>query len=1585
MRTSRVLPAVSILLLALLVALGMRHARQQAAAAADPAGRQLAERLGRTIERFVGERIAAITTLAADYESPRLDDPAERDRHAHVLRDVYPEFATVEHVTAAGIVDHISPLAGNEAGLGLDVKRFPERYRLLERARETRQPQVSDLLDLVQGGEGIVVIVPISRGGFAAATVRPQTVVERAVRPVTGDLPLHIEDAGGRALLPADATAPETLLTELRIPVGSTEWRLRLPTLVSAGGADTRTYEGLLITLGLLLAAVVLVDSERGRRRQLQLEAQARDLAREHDRLSSLLDQIPALVVFAEGPGGRSLRVSRACAEITGMPPRADGDPRTWSSDYRLAAADGTPFPPGQDPLARSLLKGENCRDVELQVRKAAGDVVYLRGNSTPLRDAGGRIVGAVGAFHDVTELRAARRRAETLAAENARLLADLKKRRTEEQKALLDLSVEYLRVGTEPEMTGAVLERLLRLLAVEVGVVHLTCGDRLYLAAARGLEPGTATALASVPLAEAAWAQRPCGERGRLARAEFAAPALGLHAWASLPLRSGDRHLGVLTLASRDAARLDAEDLALVSTIANQLAHGLVRLRLLRRTEEQARRVTELNLLARELLEAPTAAEAARRSAARAIAICGAEAAGVYLAAPGASSLRLAAWAGPPCDCAASADCRELPWPDAARAGGSAADRPALLMLDEASGGRPIARLVAAGLPHVSALTLPSAAGIAGLVVLAGRTAPPLAADAPELVEALGQAIGAGIEAARLGEAERRRARDYRAICEIGAELEGERELPQVLERVVQRTRALFGADLAVISRLDAATGLAVWQAADGNRRIIPGAACEAEQGITRTLIRSGRTVIVDDVAAPGEDAPGYPLLRGEGIVSVAAEPIRQGGEIRGGLLLGYRARHAFSDVEVELLGIVARVASGCIEQARLLEASERRARWLEALERVDQALDECQDMRELLVVLLDKTCALTETAAGAAFLVNEADGSLKPAISHHVGTRIYARGAPDTPGRELAERVARSLSILEIPDLADPAWEADGAALRAAGFKCFLGAPLVVKGKLLGVLCLCGNGVREFSRDEVQFLGTLSVQAAVEVRNLRLYEETRDRLARLAALHEFATSARDAADESVVLRALCARAGALAGADGALVAVLNPEHRRLRCVEAVGVAAGLRGVEILVGSSALGRLLEAGAPVLLSAFPESGPTGAAPGTAAHLRELQSVIFVPLRGASDMHGAVAVGARLAGAFTARDAEFLETLAGMAGTAIERLRASAYIERRARELSATVERQGDFLRSVLESITDGVFATDDAGRVLEWNATLTRISGRPAAEALRQPLGSVLRLVDAGGAPVPFLPDPRAADGASVHARHVDGLLRPPSTGNEPNADTADAEAPGARALQVTLDLAPLLTAGGTPVGHVGIVRDVSRERALLDAISGANQAKSEFLSTMSHELRTPLNSIIGFTEMLEACFFGPLTAKQVDYVKNVLSSARHLLALINDILDYSNVDAGRMDLRIEDVPLPSALISIVDGTRPTAIRRQHTLACDLAPLSASVRADASKFRQIFHNLLSNAIKVTPPGGTITVAAHPLALPSARYPELVLR
>jgi signal transduction histidine kinase len=159
-------------------------------------------------------------------------------------------------------------------------------------------------------------------------------------------------------------------------------------------------------------------------------------------------------------------------------------------------------------------------------------------------------------------------------------------------------------------------------------------------------------------------------------------------------------------------------------------------------------------------------------------------------------------------------------------------------------------------------------------------------------------------------------------------------------------------------------------------------------------------------------------------------------------------------------------------------------------------------------------------------------------------------------------------------------------------------------------------------------------------------------------------------------------------------------------------------------------------------------------------------------------------------------------------------------------------------------------------------------------------------------------------------------------------------------------------------------IQDKSRQ------LEVANQHKSEFLANMSHELRTPLNAIIGFSEVLLERLFGDINEKQDDYLKDIHSSGRHLLNLINDILDLSKVEAGRMELDLSTFDLPSAIANALTLIRERAQKHGIAMAQNVEPELGDVLADERKFKQILLNLLSNAVKFTPDGGRIDVSAR---------------
>ena len=183
----------------------------------------------------------------------------------------------------------------------------------------------------------------------------------------------------------------------------------------------------------------------------------------------------------------------------------------------------------------------------------------------------------------------------------------------------------------------------------------------------------------------------------------------------------------------------------------------------------------------------------------------------------------------------------------------------------------------------------------------------------------------------------------------------------------------------------------------------------------------------------------------------------------------------------------------------------------------------------------------------------------------------------------------------------------------------------------------------------------------------------------------------------------------------------------------------------------------------------------------------------------------------------------------------------------------------------------------------------------------------------------------------------------------------------------------------GKPRRMVGTLVDMTARRQAEEELrqaqedaETASQAKSEFLASMSHELRTPLNAIIGFSEILQTGSFGPLNDKQTHYVDNVLNSGRHLLQLINDILDLSKVEAKRMELQVEEMDVETALGDVLKVVQGLARKKEIALELACEEGLPMLAADPPKFKQIMYNLLSNAIKFTPEGGQVAVRAEAL-------------
>ncbi|MEA2874433.1 MAG: hypothetical protein QOH67_4424 [Hyphomicrobiales bacterium] len=278
-------------------------------------------------------------------------------------------------------------------------------------------------------------------------------------------------------------------------------------------------------------------------------------------------------------------------------------------------------------------------------------------------------------------------------------------------------------------------------------------------------------------------------------------------------------------------------------------------------------------------------------------------------------------------------------------------------------------------------------------------------------------------------------------------------------------------------------------------------------------------------------------------------------------------------------------------------------------------------------------------------------------------------------------------------------------------------------------------------------------------------------------------------------------------------------------------------------------------------------------------------------------------------------------------------------------------------RELLEAAPDAILEVDQTGKIVLLNRVAEELFGYSREEMSGMN-------VDA------LLPDAMRA----AHTKHRASYWQNPTTRPMGGKLVLSARHRNGSDIPVEISLSPVKTDDGFRV--TAIIRDVTERRVAEEKIRAANlelekrnreiqradQLKTEFLASMSHELRTPLHTIIGFTELLAEELEGPLNEKQKRFVSHVHKDSIHLLELINDVLDLSRIEAGRMDLDIRSVEAAEVVSETLDGVMPAANAKNLRLENRIAG-SFAVLADRVRLREIFINLLSNAVKFTASGG----------------------
>ena len=766
--------------------------------------------------------------------------------------------------------------------------------------------------------------------------------------------------------------------------------------------------------------------------------------------------------------------------------------------------------------------------------------------------------------------------------------------------------------------------------------------------------------------------------------------------------------------------------------------------------------------------------------------------------------------------------------------------------------------------------------------------------------------------------------ARRLAALLRLSVEIGAAPDETAICRAVVTGLHEGLGYDFLGLFLVDEATGDRVlmasvgWPDAPARFRLAPG------RGLSELPLQNGQMHYTPRVTGVARYVPSP--NRG----SEVDVPIRVDGRTVGVLVVESGKADAFDQDDFEILTAAANQAGLALARARLLAGERRRADEHEAVLATMADLSAELELSKLLQAALQRAVTLLGVTGGELAIYDEARQELEVVASHNIGKD--STGTRLALGEGAMGRVAQTREPLLIPEYAE--WLGRSGQYADVTIHSVMVAPLLAGSRLVGAFAAVhADPARRFGPADLRLLNMFAPQAAVAIARARLLEAERRRADEQRALLATMADLSGELELSRLLQAMLERAISLLGVTGGELAIYDETARELAVVASLNIGTDSSGTRMRLGEGAMGRVAQTHEPLIIPSY------GAWEGRSAQYSGAISfaVMAAPLLIGNRLVGAIAtVHDDPSRRFGPDDLRRLNLFAPQAAVAIENAR-----------LYTAAQRQQQYFADLVSNSPVAIVVLDRNHHIVSCNPAFETLFGYAQADAVGKDLDALIST------------EATRAE-AIGYTQHVleQGPVRGMGRRRRQDGSLVDVEILG---VPVVVD--------GELVGLMGLYHDISELLKARQDAEAANTAKSQFLAHMSHELRTPLNAIIGYSEMVEEEVGDLGHPELAPDLQKIRAAGRHLLALINDILDLSKIEAGKLELFLEPFEVRQVVEEVATTVRPLVEKNANRLELVCGPGLGTMHADLVKVRQALLNLLSNASKFTE-RGTITLSAE---------------